>query len=257
MSVTLARRVRGGVETGEPLPDAYKVLAAAGIRFRRGNLHLVAGQTGSMKTMWLLDMVKRMNVPTLYLSNDSDEATIAERLLASALQRTTEEVAADMAAMPSWAGSILAQHDNIRWSFDPGPTLDDIDLEMEAFAEVYGDYPQVLVVDVLKNVSYYEEKDAGSYARVLQFLHTSARTTGTCAIVVHHCAEGARAEPCPPRASVLQKQNELPVLITTVAVHGSYFYVAPVKNRHGSQDPTGSTAYRLRVDPQTCTFWET
>lgn len=254
--MTLARRVRGGVESGEPLPDPYRSLAAAGIRFRRGCLHMVAGLTGSMKTMWMLDTVKRMGVRSLYLSNDSNEVTVAERLLASAVNRPTSQVAQDLSGDPAWAASILAQHDNIRWSFDPGPTLDDIDLEMEAFAEVYGDYPDLLVVDVLKNISYYEDSDHGAYGRVLQFLHTLARSTNTAVVVVHHCTEASNANPCPSRRDILQKQNELPVLILTVGVRGADFHVAAVKNRHGSQDPSGFTTHRLRVDPQTCTFWE-
>lgn len=256
VSVTLARRVRGGVDTGEPLPDPYKNLAEAGIRFRRGNLHMVAGLTGSMKTLWMLDVMRRIGLNSLYLSNDSDETTIAARLLAHAVQRPAADVAADMAAQPGWAASILAQHDNIRWSFDPSPTLDDVGLEMDAFAEIYGDYPDLMILDVLKNVSYYEEKDSGSYARVLQYLHQLARQTRTAVIAVAHCTEFSRGNPCPSRSDILQKQNELPVLQLTVGARPPSFYVAAVKNRHGPQDPSGYTTHRLRVDPETCTFWE-
>lgn len=256
MSVTLARTVRRGVSSGTPLPDPYQVLRMNKIRFRRANLHMVAGLTGSMKTLWLLDIVTRMRVPTFYQCNDSDQATIASRLLARSVQRPVDEVARDMQGDPDWAASILNSYDFVRWSFDPAPTLDDISLEMEAFTEIHGEYPYLFVLDILKNVSYYEESDHGSVGGRLQYLHALGRSTEAAVIAVHHCTEGSRAYLCPSRSDILQKQNELPVLQLTVAVRGESFYVAAVKNRYGPQDPSGNTAHRLRVDPNTCQFWE-
>jgi hypothetical protein len=217
---------------------------------------MVAGLTGSMKTLWMLDLIKRMGVRTEYFSNDSDETTVASRLLAAAVQRPVEQVAAELKGEPAWASSLLAQHDNIRWCFDPSPTLEDIGEETEAFGEIYGDYPELIVVDILRNVAYYEDAERGSNARKLQYFHSLARQTGAGIIVVHHCTEASRADPCPSRSDILEKQNELPSLILTVGVRGNAFHVAPVKNRHGFQDPSGYTNPRLRVDPETCQFWE-
>jgi hypothetical protein len=256
MSVTLSRVVRKDLRSGDPLPDVFHVLRRNQIRLRRGNLHLLAGKTGSMKTMFVLDLVKKMQVPTLYFSNDSDEATVAQRVLANSVQRTTEAVAEDLDRDKNWASSTLDTMEHVRWVFDPSPSLDDVDLEMEAFNEVYGDYPWLVVIDIMDNISYFEDSDHGSAARILQFLHSSARNSGAAVLVVHHCSEAADENPCPPRSSILQKQNKLPVLELTVANHGEWFFIAPVKNRHGPGDPSGRTHYRLRVNPSICSFSE-
>lgn len=256
MSVTLARQVRRVVSSGEPLPDVYPVLASAGIRLRRSSLHEIAGQPGSMKTMFMLDWVRRLKVPTLYFSNDSDEATVASRMLAASTNQTLSDSEGYVRLNREWAAGKLSGLDHVRWSFDPAPSLDEIDLEMEAFNEVYGDYPVLMVVDILTNVSYYEDSDHGSDARILQYLHASARTSGAAVVVVHHCTEAVPENPCPPRYAIINKQAKLPVCILTVAVQGNSFFVAPVKNRHGYQDPSGRGALRMRVDPEKGVFSE-
>jgi len=209
-----------------------------------------------MKTMFVLDLVRRLQVPTLYLSNDSDETTVAGRMLAANVSRSADVVTEEMRRSREWASSRLAGYDNIRWSFDPSPSLEDLDVELEAFQEVFGEYPWMVVIDILDNISYYEDSEHGSTARILQYLHATARTTGAVVLVVHHATESAECRPCPPRSAILQKQNKLPVLILTTAVQGDSFFLAPVKNRHGFQDPSGRSALSFHVDPDTCTFRE-
>lgn len=256
MSVTLARTIQRGVSTGDPLPDVYQSLARAQVRFRRSNLHMIAGAPGSMKTMFALDLVKRTDVPTLYFSNDSDEATVASRLLASRIGQPTNLVADWLTDSPEFAADYLREMEMVRWSFNPSPTLEDIQLEVEAFAEIYGEYPHLIVIDVLVNVSYYADTDHGSVGEILKYLHGMARETRAAVIVVHHCTEAVGGHPCPPRSAIMQKRNELPVLILSVAVQGEIFHVAPLKNRWGPQDPSGKTAIGMHVDPATCTFRE-
>lgn len=256
MSVTLSRMVRRDIRTGDPLPDVYPSLRQAGIRLRRSNLHLIAGQTGSMKTMFAMDLIEKLKVPTLYFSNDSDEMTVASRALAKRVQRPFETVSSEMRSNREWAGFQLESLFHVRWCFDPSPSLDDIDLEMEAFNELYGEYPHLVVIDILDNVSYYEDTDHGAAARKLQFFHASARSSGAAFLVLHHCTEAVDGHPCPPRSAILQKQNKLPVLELTVATHDKSFFISPVKNRHGRSDPSGRTFVRLNVNPETCTFWE-
>lgn len=212
-----------------------------------------------MKTMWVLDMIRKMGqhgIRVLCFSNDSDESTVASRMLAGNVQRPQSSVEREMRSDPDWAAGRLAGFDHVRWSFDPSPSLDEIELEMEAFGEIYGDYPDLVVVDILGNVSYYEDSDHGSDARILQYLHALARSTGSAVLVVHHCTEAIPGFPCPPRSAILNKQAKLPVLILTVANKDNTFYIAPVKNRHGYQDPSGRNAIQLKVNPEVGVFSE-
>lgn len=254
--LSLARAVRRGLQSGEPLPDAYPILAAAKVRFRRGGLHLLAGQPGAMKTLFALNLAQGTKVPTLYFSNDSDELTVSARVLARQTQTDVSEIEKRIGSDPSWASKNLSTVEHIRWSFHSSPNLADIEEEMHAFEEMYGEYPALVVVDILLKVDYAEDSEHASLSRIMSYLDFLARDSGACFIVVHHTTEAERGNPCQSRAAVLQKVNQLPVLILTVAHKNGRFYVAPVKNRYGPDDHTGNTALEFYVDASRSTIRE-
>lgn len=203
--------------------------------------------------MLTLNLASKWQVPTLYFSNDSDEMTVASRLISRQTEsRTSDEVAQVIDNHRGWASNALESNEHIRWCFDPSPTLEDIETEVDAFEELYGSFPQLIVVDVLMQVNYAEDSEHASQGRVIQYLNSLARRTKAAVIVVHHTTEGVEGTPCQPRSAILNKISQLPAVILTVASHGETFYFAPVKNRDGRDDASGGTVFAMYIDAGRC-----
>lgn len=250
---SLHRIVRGGLVAGKSLPDVYDTFKRAGVRVRQGKVTMIAGKPGSGKTMLALNLASKWQVPTLYFSNDSDEMTVASRLISRRIEhRTSEDVSQVMDSHRSWASTSLQEDEHIRWCFDPSPTLGDIEIEVRAFEELYGYFPSLIVVDVLMQINYASENEHTSQGEVIQFLNSLARQTGAAVIVVHHTTESVEGTPCQPRFAILNKINQLPAVILTVANHGDTFYFCPVKNRDGRDDASGQTVYAMYIDASRC-----
>lgn len=141
----------------------------------------------------------------------------------------------------------------VRFNFNAAPTLKDIEEELLAYEELYGTPPDYTFVDVLMQVNYAEDSEHASHARIMAYLKYLARSRRTAVVVVHHASEGkpeGRHPICPPLSAALQKVNQLPALILSVAHDQSNFYIAPVKNRGGADDRTGWTYLTFKWQPE-------
>jgi KaiC/GvpD/RAD55 family RecA-like ATPase len=216
--------------------------------FYRGSVTLVSGTPGCMKTMFLLSLVDELRVPTLYISNDSNEMTVISRLLA---RRTgidsliTRERAIED---PEWAGRLLADLDWVRWSFAASPTLEDVEEEVRAFEELWGEMPHLVVVDVLGKIDY----STGDYTGdedIVRYLDRVARESGACVVIASHTSENVLGNPCQPLGALLNKIGKFPVMVLTLAHVSGVLYVAPVKNRDGFADSSGRSYVTFLIDP--------
>lgn len=255
MSFKLARAVGRGLTNGEPLPDIFESLSSRGIRFYRGTTALISGSSGSMKTMFIGEMVDTLKIPTLYISNDTNELDTVSRYLARRTQKDSEIMRQKALRDPEWAAEILSDMDWVRWNFNPSPSLEEIEEELMAFEELWGEFPHLVVVDVIMKVDYYED-GGGSLERIGQYLDKVARDTGACIVIASHTSENDPGDPTPSKKSILFKLDKLPVLCLTTAYRDEVFYLAPVKNRNGFADATGSSYIQFMVDPSTATIEE-
>ena len=89
---SLLQVIRGSSLAGEDLPEILPALTASTIRFRRGQLHVVAGQPGRGKTLFAFWYAVKCGEPVLYLNADSDQGTMANRAGAMLLQMPVNEV---------------------------------------------------------------------------------------------------------------------------------------------------------------------
>lgn len=220
---------------------------------------MIAGTPGSLKTVFALNLADKTKVPTLYFSNDTDEKTVALRLLATRVQRSTTDLEDKIERSPEWASDTLSDMDHIRWSFHSSPSLPYIEEEMASFEELYGEPPHLVVVDVLMGVDYAEDSEHASLARIMAYLKFLARDSGACFLVVHHTSEKVRPSSgniCQPRWAILQMVNQFPILILTVAFQNGRFYLSPVKNRNGPGKDDGSMALEMPVNAATATISE-
>ncbi|MFC8490690.1 AAA family ATPase [Streptomyces sp. NPDC057235] len=255
MPQKLSRSIKRGVVGSAPLPPAFASWAERKMLFRRGAVHLFSGMAGSFKTMVVLNAIVNMGVPTLGFSNDSDDLTVASRLLGIATGRDTDELDAWIAQHPEEAGRAMARYDFVDWFFAPNPTLDDVWLELYAFHEANGCYPELVVIDILSNVGHDAGDEWSTLREVMRQANVIARETsvdgqpGCAVLLVHHCTDGSRNK-VPTRSEVLGKISALPVLMVNFGADDEgNLWAAAVKNRFGKSDKDAKCPFRMTVQP--------
>jgi hypothetical protein len=145
------------------------------------------------------------------------------------------------------------------WSYEPAPSLEFIEEEIKAVEEVLGEYPQLLIIDNLMNLSHGSDSEWQEMRSSMAAFHTLARRIDACIMVLHHVSENdSRPFMPPPRRSVQGKVNQLPEQILSVAMNpkDGLFKIAAIKNRHGAHDPTGEEHVTLAVDASRMSLYE-
>lgn len=161
------------------LPDLFPALANDGVRFRRGQVTMIAGQPNSGKSLLALFYAVKSDVPTLYVSADTDAYTTAIR--ASAVI-TGNQVSSVEESFNSGNGYEFYQGEleslkNLQFSFDPSPTLDDIYLSIQAYGEAFGEYPHLIIIDNLMNVAALHDNEWTGMRDIAKAMHHVARQT--------------------------------------------------------------------------------
>lgn len=225
---------------------------------------MVAGQPNAGKSMIALYICMKLlelGERPLYFSADSNESTQASRMAAIVTGTPARDVEASLEA-----GGLAYYEDeladlDLRLDFNSNPSLDDIELTLAAYEEMYGAWPSVIVVDNLMNVEGSgDENEKAGLVEIQKVFKYICRQTGAAIIVLHHCSESEGKPGMPPaRKAIQQKVNELPELILTVAynIESNMFGVAVVKNRHGKADPAAKDPVWLWVDMDRGRFYST
>jgi len=233
-----------GVESpaGKQLPEILPQLTASQVAFRQAQLHLIAGQPGGGKTLLALWYAIVSKTPGLYISADSDSRTIASRAGAIIMNKNV----ADIERIMDSEASVLLEDaladgaSHIRFAFDPAPSLQDIEEEIEAWIELHGSAPSAVYVDNLMNVA-------------MSAFHYMAREYETAFVVLHHVSENEKMSkpnyPA-PRKALMGKVAALPELVLSVALDSAAnaYRVAVVKNRHGKADPNAEEYVTLAAE---------
>ena len=243
---TLARIATRPQETGAFLPAVFLPLENAGIRLREGTVTFIAGVAGAMKTGLALYWVGRLARPTLYFSADSEPFEILERVAAMQTGDPMTAVRANPAAYAETLDRLP-----LRFVFEDSPTYRDLELEVAAYAEVHGRFPEVLVIDNLLNLVGENENEWGAHRDHARVIHRITRITKATVIVLAHMGED-KVDPTaapPPRTKLQGKVSQLPKLILSLAFDGQRLKVAAVKNRFGPGDASGYKYVELLVDP--------
>lgn len=244
------------VGTPQQLPTVFPALAEAGIRPRRGTVTMIAATPASLKSMLMLYWVARMGLPTLVFSADTDSYESMKRAAAMVTGKTMAEVESDLSSgrRAEYESALAAL--NIRWVFETDPTYQDIFLEVAAFAETYGAFPEVVVIDNLMNVVPDTPDEWGGLREITKALKRLVRVTSTSIFVLHHMQETEKSNARPaPRNRLQGKVSQLPELILSIAVDGDKMMIAPVKNRFGPGDASAERYVTVWVDPRRCTFY--
>jgi len=261
-SITQARRIRGAA--GDPLPTVFKTFEDYKIVFRRGQLCLICAGPGTGKSALALSQAVKSRVSTLYMSADSDAFTQVSRSFSihtgltmnetekyaqgKPVLESTEEKAKELNSLP------------IRFNFLTSPTLANLERSMEAFDELYGEYPALTVVDNITNVRNGTEDNAenpfGGLEVFLDYANGMARETQSCVIGLHHVNGPYNDQNKPiPLSGVKGQIGRVPQMILTMFKSGpGTVGISPVKNRGAKFDPSGEWFAELDFDGSTMTF---
>jgi predicted ATP-dependent serine protease len=258
--LTLAQAANKQKSGAQLLPDLFPALANDGVRFRRGQVTMIAGQPNSGKSLLALFYAIKSDVPTLYVSADTDAYTTAIR---AAAVITGNQVSSVEESFNSGNGYEFYQDElgtlkNLQFSFDPSPTLDDIDLSIQAYGEAFGEYPHLIIIDNLMNVAALHDNEWTGMRDIAKAMHHVARQTEAAVFLLHHTSEGeGRPELPPSRKSIQGKISQLPEMILTVAMdHDTNEYrIACVKNRFAKNSASGAIFTVLYADASRMTLY--
>jgi len=257
--LNLNRAWRGSTTNATPLPDVWADLAKKQIKFRRGQVCMIAAAPNAGKSMFALIYAIKAKVPTLFFSADTDTATVMMRAASHLSGHSQLMVEGNLNSNRHYYDKHLDNLENIQFVFDSSPSLDDIELEVRAYVELFGIPPELVVIDNLMNVAAESDNEWAGLRAIMVELHDMARKTEACVLVLHHVSEqteyGKTTEP-PARRSIHGKVSQLPALILTLnynhGPHNSELQVAVVKNRFGPHTADGSDFVSLFVNYGVC-----
>lgn len=227
------------------------------IQFRRGQVVMVAAAPNAGKSMFALVYAIKAQIPTLFFSADTDTTTVMIRALAHLTNRPQLTVEQHLRTEFENYDAHIQSMSNISWVFDSSPSLDDIEMELKAYIELYGMAPELIVIDNLMNVAAEHENEWAGLREIMMNLHDMARKTEACVLVLHHVSEqseyGSPTQP-PPRRAIHGKVSQLPSVILTLGYDpvGGMLRVAPVKNRFGPHTADGSRSATLFTNFANC-----
>ena len=240
-----------------PLPDVWNDLASKQIKFRRGQVCMVAAAPNAGKSMFALVYAIKADVPTLFFSADTDIATVMMRTAAHISGHNQTLVEENLTRNSKHYDDKFEKVKNIQWVFDSSPSLDDIEMEIKAYIELYGIPPELIVIDNLMNVAAESDNEWAGLRSIMVELHDMARQTEACVMVLHHVSEqseyGSTTEP-PHRRSIHGKVSQLPAMILTLGYEpiGQLLRVAAVKNRFGKHTADGKDYITLFTNYGSC-----
>ena len=251
-------RAWGGVLTkATPLPDVWTGLAAKQIKFRRGQVCMVAAAPNAGKSMFALIYAIKAKVPTLFFSADTDTTTVMMRAASHTSGHSQVTVENNLAGNSHHYDHHFQKIDHIKWVFDSSPSIDDLELEIRAYVELYGIAPELIIIDNLMNVAAETDNEWSGLRAIMMELHDMARKTEACVLVLHHVSEqseyGSPSKP-PARRAIHGKVSQLPALILTLGYdpNQATLAVAAVKNRFGPHTADASDYAQLLVNYAAC-----
>lgn len=258
-----SRALRLNANSGKPLPyvEDLKNLYDIGFAPRHGQLIMVAGRSGSQKSGFVMWWVDQMDLPTLYFSGDMSAFTASARIASTRCGMPTDEIEGVLDRDDEIKDALLRNlaESKVQFSFGSPITWRAVDEEIRAYVEVYNAYPSVVVFDNLMDFDG-AEADYSAQMETMQYLTEFCRETGSTVIVMHHASDKAmdprRPWKPPARNEIKGGMAEKPEVALGVALDNASldFNIAVLKQRMGSQDPSGEQYVALKCIPELTRF---
>ena len=164
------------------------------IRPKGGNCCVVMAAPGVGKTTFMLNWAVRSNAKTLYISSDTSPHDVTAQLGALATRDDRSMVESRLMESRVWreeyAKAIFAKYPNLVLDFAPRPSMGDIRNKAEALTELWGEPPELIVMDTASNVAMKDMSDNAEWQRVWLQSISLARDLNTFFVFAHHVKQG-------------------------------------------------------------------
>lgn len=190
---------------GEALPMPWPELEAMGAVFRKGQVAIIGAGPGGGKSALALNYLAACSGTTaLYLSPDSDIMTIGTRLIGIKNQRAIRSILRDFDT-DKYEQHLEASKQilNVQFSFQTSPSFEDIEDEIEAYEAVHGRYPDMIVLDNIRDVENGNEGDWQRHSATVDKFHNISRDTDSACVLLHHLTGEYEDSDRPPPLSAL------------------------------------------------------
>lgn len=257
---TIQQARRRNESLGEPVPLPFQGFIDNEIYIRKGQLTLIAMGPGGGKTALIQAALhygggRNNRSSVLYLSADSGPEVMYERAAALSTGLDTSTVR-EMTAAGNVAhidAEMNVKHNHIRYDFTGSPSEDHILAQLDAYVELVGEYPEVIVMDNLKDLA--DDEQEGEWRALedaMMFLKDLARDARAAVVALHHVGGEYENGDMPiPLNGLRGKVGKTPAMVLTGYRPGgsdSEMRVSVVKNRNGKVNPLGTFWVPLEVN---------
>lgn len=253
--------------SGEPILSPFRNLNDAEVFLRKDGVILVAGGPGTGKTALVQSLVQRgdgkgKTNSVLYFSADSSPWDLYSRAAAIATGRELSDIEHEIKRDgPARLDVVVNDATKHMWmDFKNTPDDNHIADTLEAYAEIHGAYPEIVVMDNLKDCMVSETDDEWKALEdAMMFLKEVAKTTHACVIALHHVS-GALEDGYSqiPLSGLRGKVGKTPAMVLTLhrELQGqrTMLNVSVVKQRSGRADASGRLFYPLLMDLSSMSF---
>jgi replicative DNA helicase len=261
--LTLNQGRRKNAAAGEPLHSPLGVMNESKTYLRKGQLTLIGAGPGSGKSALIQYILQkgnglqpgnpeRLTNRTFYFSADSDQTTMWKRSAAIATGHTQDSI--DEALFTNnisvFEQAVTRSAGHMRFDYNSSPSDSYILDSIDAYASVYGSYPEVIVTDNLKNIAIEgSEGEFQALEEACGFLHDLARDTNAAVIALHHVTgENEDGRKPIPLSGLRGKVSKTPEVVLTLHRRETSMFMSPVKNRNGVADASGQWLLPVQVD---------
>jgi KaiC/GvpD/RAD55 family RecA-like ATPase len=242
-------------DTGIPLPSLYSSWEKNQVTFRRGSTSMIAGTPGTYKSILALNMAAQWALKghsILYFSADSDESVVARRMAGILTGDKATDIECRIQENPGYYEGALSKLGDLRFAYDSRLTVTGVRDYLAAWETVYGEYPEIIVIDNLINFAEYPD-DWAAMLVVIRDMDDIARETGAHACILHHAkirsGKKEQDEGWPPADwEISGKVTQLSRLVLTLAAEDQSLYWSVVKNTTGKQDRQARMRHGMDVE---------
>lgn len=196
-----------------------------------------------------------MKIPTLYWSADTDRADATARTIAMWTGIEVDQVVDGLEdpEQATWMFDRLGDRgDHVEWVFDTSITAAGTAARLNAFAEVHGEYPHLVVLDNLSNAVGDPSDEYAEIKKVMSAAQKLAREANPHIALLHH-ANGKYEDGDVPIPLGGASQNpfktvELGLTLYLPKFRPGEIAINPVKNRSGQSDRSAQRPIYLPID---------